>query len=35
VFWAGTEVAERWPGFFEGAVTSGEKAAAEVAALLG
>ena len=35
VFWAGTEVAERWPGFFEGAVDSGEKAAAAVAALLG
>ncbi|KAF0654455.1 amine oxidase [Cyanobium sp. Copco_Reservoir_LC18] len=35
VFWAGTEVAERWPGFFEGAVTSGERAAADVVALLG
>ncbi|MCP9859918.1 MULTISPECIES: flavin monoamine oxidase family protein [unclassified Cyanobium] len=35
VFWAGTEVAERWPGFFEGAVDSGERAAAAVAALLG
>ena len=30
VFWAGTEVAERWPGFFEGAVRSGEEAAAAV-----
>ena len=28
VFWAGTEVAERWAGFFEGAVRSGEEAAA-------
>lgn len=35
VFWAGTEVAERWPGFFEGAVGSGERAAADVAARLG
>jgi len=35
VFWAGTEVAERWPGFFEGAVASGERAAADVVALLG
>ena len=30
VFWAGTEAAERWPGFFEGAVRSGEEAAAAV-----
>jgi L-amino acid dehydrogenase len=30
VFWAGTEVAERWAGFFEGAVRSGEEAAAAV-----
>ncbi|MCP9771245.1 FAD-dependent oxidoreductase [Synechococcus sp. Tobar12-5m-g] len=30
VFWAGTEVAERWPGFFEGAVRSGEEAALAV-----
>ena len=35
VFWAGTEVAERWPGFFEGAVRSGEEAAAAVLAQLG
>ena len=34
VYWAGTEVAERWPGFFEGAVDSGERAATAVAALL-
>jgi monoamine oxidase len=34
VHWAGTEVAERWPGFFEGAVASGERAAAAVASLL-
>jgi monoamine oxidase len=35
VYWAGTETAERWPGFFEGAVRSGETAAAAVTALLG
>ncbi|MCS5691946.1 FAD-dependent oxidoreductase [Cyanobium sp. FGCU-6] len=34
VFWAGTEVAERWPGFFDGAVRSGEEAAAAVLARL-
>ncbi|CAK6689681.1 FAD-dependent oxidoreductase [Synechococcus sp. BA-124 BA4] len=35
VFWAGTEVAERWPGFFEGAVRSGEEAAAALVQRLG
>lgn len=35
VFWAGTEVAERWPGFFEGAVRSGEEAAAALHLRLG
>ncbi|WP_259702112.1 MULTISPECIES: flavin monoamine oxidase family protein [Synechococcales] len=35
VFWAGTEVAERWPGFFDGAVRSGEEAAAAVLERLG
>ncbi|MCT0218321.1 FAD-dependent oxidoreductase [Synechococcus sp. CS-1329] len=35
VFWAGTEVAERWPGFFEGAVRSGEEAAASLLQRLG
>ena len=35
VFWAGTEVAERWPGFFEGAVRSGEEAAAALVQQLG
>ncbi len=35
VYWAGTEVAERWPGFFDGAVRSGEEAAAAVLAQLG
>lgn len=30
VHWAGTETASRWAGFFDGAVRSGEEAAAEV-----
>lgn len=34
VYWAGTEASERWPGFFEGAVVSGERAAAAVVARL-
>ena len=34
VYWAGTEVAERWAGFFEGAVRSGEEAAAAVGEML-
>jgi monoamine oxidase len=34
VFWAGTEAAERWAGFFEGAVRSGEEAAATVGEML-
>ena len=32
--WAGTETAERWSGYMDGAVASGERAAAEVLALL-
>lgn len=32
--WAGTETAEIWNGYFDGAVRSGERAAAEVAARL-
>ena len=35
VHWAGTETARRWTGFMEGAVESGERAAAEVAARFG
>ena len=35
VFWAGTETADRWTGFLDGAVRSGRRAAAEVAAHLG
>jgi monoamine oxidase len=30
VHWAGTEAATRWAGFFDGAVRSGEEAAARV-----
>ena len=32
--WAGTETAEVWNGYFDGAIRSGERAAGEVAALL-
>ena len=31
VFWAGTEVSPRWPGYFEGAIEAGEQAAAAAA----
>ncbi|WP_343603124.1 flavin monoamine oxidase family protein [Mycobacterium sp.] len=34
VHWAGTETADEWTGFLDGAVRSGQRAAAEVAALL-
>ena len=34
IHWAGTETAERWCGYIDGAITSGERAAAEVDALL-
>ena len=34
VHWAGTETAERWSGYFSGAVLSGERAASEIDALL-
>jgi monoamine oxidase len=30
IHWAGTEIAERWPGFFDGAVRTGEAAAEAV-----
>ena len=30
IHWAGTETAERWCGYIDGAITSGERAAAEV-----
>jgi monoamine oxidase len=29
--WAGTETADEWTGFMDGAVRSGQRAAAEVA----
>ncbi len=35
VHWAGTETSEVWCGYMDGAVRSGERAAAEVAAALG
>ena len=34
IHWAGTETAEAWCGFMDGAVRSGERAAREVAAAL-
>lgn len=35
IHWAGTETADRWTGFLDGAVRSGQRAAAEVHAHLG
>jgi monoamine oxidase len=32
IHWAGSEIAERWPGFFDGAVRTGETAAQVVIA---
>ena len=34
IHWAGTETADEWTGFLDGAVRSGQRAAAEVAARL-
>ena len=34
IHWAGTETAERWAGYIDGAIESGERAAAEVLAAL-
>lgn len=34
IHWASTETADEWTGYFDGAVRSGQRAAAEVAALL-
>jgi monoamine oxidase len=34
IHWAGTETAEFWIGYMEGAVRSGERAASEVRAAL-
>jgi monoamine oxidase len=35
IHWAGTETADEWTGFLDGAVRSGQRAASEVAARLG
>lgn len=35
IFWAGTETADEWTGFLDGAVRSGQRAAAEVISVLG
>lgn len=35
LLWAGTEVAERWAGYIDGGIRSGEKAAADAAMLVG
>jgi monoamine oxidase len=32
IFWAGTETADRWPGYFDGAISAGKAAAAQVIA---
>jgi L-amino acid dehydrogenase len=34
IHWAGTEIAKRWPGFFEGAVRTGESAAEAIRTML-
>ncbi|PSF37803.1 flavin monoamine oxidase family protein [Aphanothece hegewaldii CCALA 016] len=34
IYWAGTEMAERWPGFFDGAVRTGEAAAKAIMSFL-
>ncbi|MBL1211055.1 flavin monoamine oxidase family protein [Geminocystis sp. GBBB08] len=34
IYWAGTEMAERWAGFFDGAIRTGEAAANSIANLL-
>jgi monoamine oxidase len=34
IHWAGTETADEWTGYFDGAVRSGQRAAAEITALL-
>ncbi|QUR66699.1 flavin monoamine oxidase family protein [Mycobacterium spongiae] len=34
IHWAGTETADEWTGYFDGAVRSGQRAATEIAALL-
>ncbi len=34
IHWAGTETAERWTGYIDGAIDSGERVASEVLAAL-
>ena len=34
IYWSGTETATYWNGYMDGAVSSGERVAAEVAAAL-
>ncbi|HET9875232.1 MAG TPA: FAD-dependent oxidoreductase, partial [Mycobacterium sp.] len=34
IHWAGTETADEWTGFLDGAIRSGKRAAVEVAARL-
>jgi monoamine oxidase len=34
IYWAGSEIAERWGGFFEGALLTGEAAATAIVAKL-
>lgn len=34
IFWAGTETATRWPGYIDGGIRAGERAAEEAAALI-
>ncbi|MGH7490335.1 MAG: flavin monoamine oxidase family protein, partial [bacterium] len=34
IFWAGTETADRWPGFFDGAISAGNAAASRVSSML-
>jgi monoamine oxidase len=34
IFWAGTETADKWTGFLDGAIRSGRRAGAEVAQAL-
>jgi monoamine oxidase len=35
IHWAGTETAERWTGYIDGAIDSGQRVAAEVLDALG
>jgi monoamine oxidase len=35
IHWAGTETAERWTGYIDGAIDSGQRVAAEILDALG